>query len=1102
MQTKYLGLVIMDNRFITKNLFKFKKPNKILNNLNVDDKLTVNRRVNNSDDFIFNSLQNEIKNKDNLILNLNNPADIIQNILEEKNETFFERFDTYNGLFNSQQLIGSIDFDDFSKHCFFNSAVSKVKFAFVELFDNFPIDGDKYEFDLFFKKIDGFQKYIYNKIDKNIGYLKFKGNSFIEITNQAGYITSFKRNQNIIDKLMKPVLNPENSNFSFDFRLFIEDQYDNNNNNQVIFQYLNTDNFQKNGFSLFIKEFLKEDAIVYANIVFHVSDITNANNFLATSFKIPVNSWQHVVLNINNNKINSNSKSVNIWINGFEQQINIIENFQKKESLNINDSVNFFIGKGKSHICSNSTYSLIQPNLLKGYIDEFRYFHSAISHDWLIKNRDDNIWAEDFLNLKLYFKFNEPTGIYEYNNLCFDASGNSLHSRITLSNQANLTITQLRTEISNLRYDPTDLSQPKVPLKFENDENNPVILPSYESNKTLNNEMLEEARNYDNFNPNLIFKLFPKHLFEEASQILGFNETWKNADEKTYYIYDNLETQLNDNNTFNLPGKRQIDNSQTFANLILIWARFFDEIKLYIDILPKLINIDYTDIESQDNIVNFFIPLMAKTFGFNFKEIINSPNSKILDGYIIGSDGVDKSQFTLRFIQNEIWKRILVNSRDILQSKGTKSAIKSIFNSVGIIPEEFYRFREFGVNHKKFTDYSIMQRVKNIKFIDFFNTQGDLSLDLSLSYLNQENIKFTNNSITFQFYLSYKNYFNTSQINETLLHVINTTNNTDLFKIKFIKQNIENVGIIRAEFYRNNLSPVIIDLDSINLLNQNITHVCLIIDNNFINKNLRKISLYTQNCLNNTNLISKTIDFVRNVSDDLHIFNDNNTLSNVDKILIKNGTDFSGQLSNIKIWKNALTLNDINMHTADIHSLSNEEFQFLNISKINSLLLLNMSLLDDSFHQLGNTLLPIEFSERNNLPVENGLNHCIKLVSNNVSINPINQMKIYSLICYENDFKFDEPNVENRVNIMGYQDSNLVESYDVEYAPVHEINYEKQKKNDVRFSIEMSNVKHLNEDIGKLFNSIDFFADIVSNFSVLNDSFYNRFEKFSDFYFQ
>ena len=69
-------------------------------------------------------------------------------------------------------------------------------------------------------------------------------------------------------------------------------------------------------------------------------------------------------------------------------------------------------------------------------------------------------------------------------------------------------------------------------------------------------------------------------------------------------------------------------------------------------------------------------------------------------------------------------------------------------------------------------------------------------------------------------------------------------------------------------------------------------------------------------------------------------------------------------------------------------------------------------------------------------------------------------------------------------------------------TPVYEINYDKQKKNDVRFSIEMSNTKHLNEDIGKLFDSIDFFADIISDFGAMNEGHYNKFEKFSDFYFK
>ncbi len=1059
----------------TRNLYKFTKPNFIDV---AKDGIIANRRIADSNDW--------------------------QTNFEDFNdvEGFFERFDTYDGLFNTQQLLNSIDFNDFSKHCFFNSAVSKVELAFQEIFNKFPIDGTKYELESFFKKIDGFQRNIYNQIDKNIGYLKFKGKSYIEVKNKCGYFFSLRRNERIVNKLTYPVLNPKLSDFSFDFRIFIEHNEE-TPNNQVIFQYLNSTNFGKNGFSLYIKDFSTDFHATYANVFFQMSNFNLDTNILAASFKLKTNSWQHVSINIHNNTLN-HSKSMNVWIDGFEQNLpNLTQNFKKTQHLEMDDSNNFLIGKGLIHVVAQN-FLLNNPNLFRGYLDEFRYLHTSIDHDWIIKNRDDNIYVnEQNDDLKLYFKFNEPTGEHENNNFCFDSSGNSLHSIISLfpKNDVNIVnISQVRKQISELRYNPQDTTQPRPSLKFEKDDNNPVILPNYEKNKQLNASFLEDAKSYDDFNTNLIFKLFPKHLFEESSQLLGLNETWKNKDGETYFIYDNLDTDLiEDLGTANLPASKKFEYSQIFSNLILIWAKFFDEIKLFIDIMPKLIDIDYSDINSSNNAVNFFLPLMAKNFGFKFKEIMKSPTSKLLDGYIIGADGVDKSEFTLRFIQNELWKRILVNSKDILQSKGTKSAIKSIFNSIGIIPEDYYRFREYGINHQKFIDKSQIQKIKNVRFIDFFNSQNNLSLNIDLSYLN--NIKFTDDSFTIQFYICYKNYNNVKEINETLFHVLNKTNDKDLFKIKFVKKNIQNTGFLSVEFYRSNIfhPPVIIELEDINLLDQNISQICLTIDNSNKVNNAVKLTLMCQTCLKSSNIVKKELNLIIN-EDFLNIFNDELETSYLSNSKIQNGSNFSGQITNIKIWKNILTLNDIRMHSSDLYSLSNEKFQFLNIQKINSLLLLHMPLLDDEFFQINNTLFPVEFSERNKLPNENGSNHCIQLIGN--GINPLDKITLKTLINYENDCKFDEPNIENRVNVIGYQDDDLATLYNAQIAPAHEVDYTKQKINDVRFSIEMSNVKHLNEDIGKLFNSIDFFADIISNFGTLNDPSYNKFEKFSDFYFQ
>ncbi len=1013
-----------------------------------------------------------------------------QTNVADYNQSKFERFDTYNGLFNTQQFLGSLDFNDFSKHCFFNSAVSKVEYTFNQIYDDFPVDGTKQELNDFLNNLDGFGRFVYNQMNKNIGYLKFN-DSYIEVQNKSGYLTSFNRNEKIISKLSKAQLNPMKSAFAFDFRLYIIHSQA-SETNQVIFQYLDKTNQRKNGFTLFIKEFRTTSNGIVADLIFHMSNNTN-NSKLVAKFSIPVNSWQHVSICVNNNLNNAtkNSKQIKIWVNSFLQTItDKIEQFNITDGLEIDNSVNFYLGKGESHIISdnNGTYNLASPKYLLGYIDEFRFLHQTIDETWIIKNKDENIYAQD--NLKLYFKFNEPTGIYEKNMFCFDSSGNSLHSRVQLKVPPN-NVTVMRQMISDLRYNPLDENQPKTSLKFEKDDYNPCLMPTFTNNKSLNENLLIDAKDYDLFNPNLIFKLFPKHYFEEGAQFEGLTETFKSEKATTYYIFDSLS---NDDDSLNYPGQQKSEGVQTFAKLLLIWAKFFDEIKIYLDVMPKLINIDYSNITTSDNAINFFLPLMAKNSGFEFKEIMNSPTSKILDGYIIGSDGVDKSEFTLRFVQNELWKRILINSRDMLQSKGTKNAIRSVFNAIGIVPEEYYRFREYGISQTRFVETSLLQKTKNIKFLNFYNLDNSVRFDLNLSYLSQK-MSYKNDSYSIEFFVNYSFLNATSQISDTLFTLNNINSSQKVLEIIYEKELQNDLGSLKAVFYNNDNTQELITLQNVNLLHSQVSHISLLIDNK--SNDFAKFTLNLQYCSKNSNLLSKSSI----------IFKSNNILrllTNNDTKVIKIGHEtFNGQISNIKIWKNLLSTDDLKMHALDIQSLSNHELQLLKYSKISNVLLLNVSLQDDNFYEYNHQILPIDFSENNELPSTLNQNNYPFKIYNSNGILPIDNLTFKTIISYENDFKFDEPNVENKVNILSFQDDNLLSQFsDIQKVPVYEINYDKQKKNDVRFAIEMSNVKHLNEDIGKLFNSIDFFADIISDFGALNDPSYNKFEKFSDFYFK
>ena len=73
------------------------------------------------------------------------------------------------GLRNTQQL--NIDWADFENHTFFNSAQVKANVAFERIFNEFPFDGTREEYENFFICLTGFEKWVYDNFPKNIGYL-------------------------------------------------------------------------------------------------------------------------------------------------------------------------------------------------------------------------------------------------------------------------------------------------------------------------------------------------------------------------------------------------------------------------------------------------------------------------------------------------------------------------------------------------------------------------------------------------------------------------------------------------------------------------------------------------------------------------------------------------------------------------------------------------------------------------------------------------------------------------------------------------------------------------------------------------------------------
>ena len=146
------------------------------------------------------------------------------------------RYSPNSALKSTQQI--PLDYSLFQNHTFFDSAESKVNIAFSQIFNDYPFDGTLKQVEDFEDKLSGFEKYVYDQIPKNVGYLFFSGTQTGESGNNGVYISvndsegvrfpNFSRNAS-----GKSVLDPKYSPFTLEMQLFLPEQA---NDNQVIVQ--------------------------------------------------------------------------------------------------------------------------------------------------------------------------------------------------------------------------------------------------------------------------------------------------------------------------------------------------------------------------------------------------------------------------------------------------------------------------------------------------------------------------------------------------------------------------------------------------------------------------------------------------------------------------------------------------------------------------------------------------------------------------------------------------------------------------------------------------------------------------------------------------
>lgn len=592
-------------------------------------------------------------------------------------------YDENTGLKNSQQL--NIDWSQFENHTFFSSAEVNVNAAIEKVITHFPFDGTKKDVEIFIDSLTGFEKYVFDTFPEFAGALHFSGTAagednsntpgtWIRVIDKSGYDVISKESNAIT------IINPDDAD-SFSIEAIINLPAI-PNECQIIFQKANN----KQGYTLAL---LPCSSSLFSTCSFSVRSGSNINS---VNFQVPKGEYFHIAGVLD--KSFARGHTLTGFVN-FEANQSSKKQFFNKIDIDDNDA---FIGSGSIFSTLDGDYTPAQT--LSGTLDEFKIYHAARTKNIMRADSTRGSYASS--DMKLYFRFNEPSGTISSNNpsIIIDSSGNSLHSRI--SNFDN----QLRTNVTGVV---------DYPLAYEKREYKKILFPAFSGVFEMHQTFLTGAKAYDTNNPNLIFKHIPQHYLLEGSDYDGINE---NQIQNPSIVSDVL-------------GESKQGSTQMIVKFLSVWAKHFDEIKIMIDAFSKMKSVSY---DANSSIPDEFIGDIFRDRGFIMPTLFNKSD---VNQFVYGENVYNEIDTNpIKQIKSEIARRIATNLVDITRSKGTHHSIRSFLRSVGIDPDNSLKIREYGgISTGQITN----KREKKTEIIPFIHFSG--SVYLTSSFLSGSRIE-------------------------------------------------------------------------------------------------------------------------------------------------------------------------------------------------------------------------------------------------------------------------------------------------------------------------------------------------------------------------
>jgi len=1026
------------------------------------------------------------------------------------------KFDGPGAPFKSTQQI-PIDWSQFLNHTFFNSAESKVNVTFDTIINYFPFDGNTAQTDKFLENLTGFEKWVYDKWPKHLGWLFFSGSaghassdvgSYIKVKDVAGvlYPSLSKR------KDAATVLDPKSKSFSLEFYIHVPKEA---NGRQVIFQKKGDSGGNwAGGFTIGL---LPAGAVQRPAIKFLVSSGTTVQSCI---MPIRRGGFRHIACVFD--RQTTSFPQLKMYLSG-----------KLMATSSIIASIGPFAGGAQDLLIGSGSHHInFQPaETFSGSIDEFKFYHGLRTEYTIMTQMSAS--AQPSPKLKLYFKFNEGTGSYPNNNVCLDSSGNSLHSRIE-------NFSKYATATSNLR----DLRNLKHPIIYEDRSLSPVLFPAQPDVVALNTDLMGSASLYDANNPNLITKLIPQHYLVEASAAEGYDDEYAGRGDAFSYVKD-------------FPGGGKMGSPQIIASVLFSWAKFFDEMKIYLDQFGDLLKMDY---DSEGTVSDQMLMFFANYYGFDLPT--NFANSDIAQFHFGKNLNYEPSlsSTTLRVIQNQVWRRILVNIQHIIRSKGTIHGVKALLRAAGINPENNFRFREFGGSRTITTADSrrkLTQVSKMISMTGSLSTfrspflsgsrvevgwptpqgtfvQKDKFSPHGISNAASDGL-FTTASWTYEGIYSFGNLVQDTPPTQSLVRMYVSGTHASTSKGACILNVVAcgtGSGIYESGsvnlFVRSGISDTAstleLKINGANIFDGDKWHLAVGRDIGTSTGSYASASYFLRVGKQNGGNITEyhttqsyfeaavpTQDVFSTISDHYNFSGSyfvvgsssfygtsgNKFLDSTSKVtnaLARIGKT-AGHVAQVRFWTLALSHEETKEHIRNFKSLGVKDpltnFSFTNdVTGAFEKLRINAALdqqvtKSDAFGKIA----LFDYSQNNH-----HLSGTMFQASKRV-INP--EHFSYSIL----DPKWDERSAENKIRVAGFLKDSNIQEFNTLKAPVRKVNPSIAQYDDTRFSIEVSAVRALNEDIVLLLSSLDWFNNAIGAPELQFAESYPELEKLRRVYF-